>query len=76
MGKGVLDAVAEDPLERERKSWPEREEREEQAAHAAIVAFEPDDTLMTLRLAGVYVMDGLRRGQLAVTCARLATYTG
>ena len=29
VGEGMLDAVAEDPLERERETWPEREEREE-----------------------------------------------
>src|SRR4051812_44353023 len=44
MGEGMLDALAEDPFERERKSWAEREEREQKAAHTAILGFEPDDT--------------------------------
>src|SRR5262249_18658645 len=42
VGEGVLDPVAEDPFERERKSWPEREEREQKATHGAILAFEAD----------------------------------
>src|SRR4051812_23863132 len=45
VGEGMLDALAEDPFERERKSRPEREERKQEAAHTAILGFEPDDTL-------------------------------
>jgi hypothetical protein len=44
VGEGVLDAVAEDPFERERKSRAECEERKQEAAHIAILGFEPDDT--------------------------------
>jgi len=44
VGEGVLDAVAEDPLERQRKSRTEREERKQDAAHTVILGFGPDDT--------------------------------
>ena len=42
MGEGDLNAVAENPFERERKAWPERKKREEKTAHSAILAFEPE----------------------------------
>ena len=45
MGKGVLDALAEDPFEREHQTWPEREEREQNATHIAMLAVEPDGGL-------------------------------
>jgi hypothetical protein len=45
----MLDPLAEDPLEREREPWAEREQRKEQAAHATIVPIEPDDALIPPR---------------------------
>ena len=53
MGEGVLDAVAEDPFEREHQTWPEREEREQNATHIAMVAVEPDGGSTAMELAGL-----------------------